>query len=149
MKKVQQGFTLIELMIVVAIVGILAAVALPAYQDYTARAKIAEPMALMSGIKTDLYESYVAAGTFPAAGSDQETQLEAMIDNSPYANTATYARTAADAATVTMTIEGVNAEANGDTLIFALSAGSNGLAMNCVGGTLDQKFRPNQCRSGT
>jgi type IV pilus assembly protein PilA len=57
MKKIQQGFTLIELMIVVAIIGILAAVALPAYQDYTARAQASEGMSLLGGLKVPLSEA--------------------------------------------------------------------------------------------
>ena len=56
MKKVQQGFTLIELMIVVAIIGILAAVAIPAYQDYTAKAQAAEAGILLDGLKTPMAE---------------------------------------------------------------------------------------------
>jgi len=62
MKRIQQGFTLIELMIVVAIIGILAAVALPAYQDYTIRAKITEGLSLASAIKADMSSSYAADG---------------------------------------------------------------------------------------
>jgi len=60
MKKVQQGFTLIELMIVVAIIGILAAVAIPAYQDYTVRAKVTEGLVLASSAKTAIAEGYQA-----------------------------------------------------------------------------------------
>ena len=62
MKRVQQGFTLIELMIVVAIIGILAAIALPAYQDYTVRAKVSEMMLAASGMKTDIAEYFQAKG---------------------------------------------------------------------------------------
>jgi type IV pilus assembly protein PilA len=62
MKKMQKGFTLIELMIVVAIIGILAAVALPAYQDYTVRAKVSELMLSASSAKTCITESYQGAG---------------------------------------------------------------------------------------
>ena len=68
MKKIQQGFTLIELMIVVAIIGILAAVALPAYQDYTARAQTSEGMSLLGGLKVPLAEA-LTSNTLPLACS--------------------------------------------------------------------------------
>jgi len=64
MKKVQQGFTLIELMIVVAIIGILAAIALPAYQDYIARAQTSEALSLGDGLKTVIGEAYANNGSF-------------------------------------------------------------------------------------
>ena len=66
MKKIQQGFTLIELMIVVAIIGILAAIAIPAYSDYTERAKVSELVTLGSACKASVSEYYQAQGIFPA-----------------------------------------------------------------------------------
>jgi len=71
MKRMQQGLTLIELMIVIAIIGVLAAVALPAYQDYTVKAKMAEVMLAASGCKTSISEAYQTAanGSSPAANA--------------------------------------------------------------------------------
>ncbi|WP_305857784.1 pilin [Balneatrix alpica] len=63
----QQGFTLIELMIVVAIIGILAAVAIPAYQDYTARAQVTEAMATAGAVKSAIAEHHSSQGAYPAA----------------------------------------------------------------------------------
>nr|WP_176704181.1 pilin [Pseudomonas sp.]QBM91803.1 fimbrial protein, PilE, type IV pilin [Pseudomonas sp.] len=69
MKKVQQGFTLIELMIVVAIIGILAAVAIPAYQDYTVRAKVTEVVMAASASKANIAEMYQVNNALPTAAN--------------------------------------------------------------------------------
>ena len=69
MKKVQQGFTLIELMIVVAIIGILAAIAIPAYQDYTIRAQVSEGLNLSGGAKAAVTEYFMDRGTLPTTNA--------------------------------------------------------------------------------
>ena len=66
MRRVQKGFTLIELMIVVAIIGILAAIAIPAYQDYTIRAQVSEGLSLASSVKASTSEFFADRGTWPA-----------------------------------------------------------------------------------
>jgi type IV pilus assembly protein PilA len=68
-KAIQKGFTLIELMIVVAIIGILAAIAIPAYQDYTIRAQVTEGLNLMSDLKAGVAEWFAQEGTWPADGT--------------------------------------------------------------------------------
>ena len=69
MKRIQQGFTLIELMIVVAIIGILAAIAIPQYQNYTGRAQLSDAIIIASGVKTAVAEYYQTNGSFTGASS--------------------------------------------------------------------------------
>lgn len=74
----QSGFTLIELMIVVAIIGILAAIALPAYQNYTARAQASEALTATAGIRADLAVFFSEEGDFPESPSDVHTDIDAL-----------------------------------------------------------------------
>lgn len=146
MKK-QQGFTLIELMIVVAIIGILAAIAIPAYQDYTVRAKVSEIVGIAAASKTAVYDHFVSKGSMPTENTDAVvTDQKANLDDSSYATSATYTRTSSSVSQFQITTEGLTSSANGKTMIFVLTASDTGLKMDCTGGDLQDKYRPGQCR---
>ncbi|HGH6930577.1 TPA: pilin [Neisseria meningitidis] len=106
MNTLQKGFTLIELMIVIAIVGILAAVALPAYQDYTARAQVSEAILLAEGQKSAVTEYYLNHGEWPANNSSAGVATSANIKGK-YVQSVTVAN---GVITATMLSTGVNKE---------------------------------------
>src|SRR5512144_1289058 len=109
MNRLQQGFTLIELMIVVAIVGILAAIALPAYQDYVIRSKMSEVTAAIAACKTSVSEYAATKGSFPAdltasGCSSLPTQYVASIDVADNVITGVSANTKAQPGECTLTL---------------------------------------------
>ncbi|HEZ6022960.1 TPA: pilin [Neisseria meningitidis] len=112
MNTLQKGFTLIELMIVIAIVGILAAVALPAYQDYTARAQVSEAILLAEGQKSAVTEYYLNHGTWPGDNSSAGVATSSEIKGK-YVKEVTVAN---GVITATMLSSGVNKEIQGKKL---------------------------------
>jgi len=113
MHKVQQGFTLIELMIVVAIIGILAAIAIPAYQDYTIRAQVSEGMTLAASAKAAVVEAYQNSGDAPANRTAAGMSATATDTSGKYVTSVEIAN-----GTITVTYNQADTHANiaGDTL---------------------------------
>ncbi|HED12457.1 MAG TPA: pilin [Gammaproteobacteria bacterium] len=142
--KRQQGFTLIELMIVVAIIGILAAIAIPAYQDYTIRAKVSEGLNLSAAAKTGIAEYYNAQGVFP----DSNTQAGVASAGSIVGTyTSSVAVGNADGK-VTVTYNSTESKIATKTIILAASTANAGsITWTCTGGSLQSQYRPPNCRS--
>jgi type IV pilus assembly protein PilA len=141
MKRVQQGFTLIELMIVVAIVGILAAIALPAYQDYVVRSRVSEAMIFADAAKVTVADNAAGGYAFDK-GWTPPTPTENLLS------------AAVDATNGQITVV-TQAKAGGGSVIFipsapaALAVGvipTDRMSWDCTTGTLLAKYRPGQCR---
>ena len=147
MKRIQQGFTLIELMIVVAIIGILAAVALPAYQDYTVRAKVSEIMIAASAMKNSVAEFYQTRNRMPDSGS-----IGTVSQNSAYVSTVSYAYTSDTVGVITALaqnqattalptdVKGTNIQLTGT------GSPTTGVVSWSCAGTVPAKYRPASCK---
>ena len=156
MKRVQQGFTLIELMIVVAIIGILAAVALPAYQQYTKKAKMSEVILAASGCRTGITEVYQSMSGTSGPGADQ-WGCESASQVSKYVKSIS---TSTDGV-ITVTATGISAgDIDDKTIVMtpysdaaattpmkvATDAGKQVAAWTCKAGTVDPKYLPGSCK---
>lgn len=153
-KQVQKGFTLIELMIVVAIIGILAAVAIPAYQDYIARAQVTEAINLMGGVKTPVAEFYADRGTWPTTTEFQQlvtTRSGKYVNDvvpqtngaSSFQVTATFKATGVSAGLVSTDM--VLATANGQEW-FCDNSGISNVGASFPGTETPAQYRPAACK---
>ena len=133
MKQIQKGFTLIELMIVVAIIGILAAVALPAYQDYTVRAKVSELILQASGFRTSISEKAQVDGTLASAGTGLTVNIVGKVTGGSVSNTST------------IVINGTQASVGAAVTLTMTPTFTGGtLTWSCAG--IPSKYFPASCR---
>lgn len=143
MKKVQQGFTLIELMIVVAIIGILAAIAIPAYQDYTIRAQVSEGLSLSGGAKAAVTEYYQDRGTLPGTNAVAGLPAAGTISGN-YVGSVTVG--ANGVVTVAYTGAQAHAQINGDSITLSPTTTAGSVNWTCASTTIADNHLPAACR---
>ena len=149
-KQLQKGFTLIELMIVVAIIGILASIALPAYQTYVAKSNITSIQASAAAGKTEVWQHYIDNGAMAVPSATVTPGLFAVMDSAlPGGSTTAFAVAdvnggTANSLTATVTLQGINGNVNTDTISFAYVDNGDSLQFICTS-SIDAKYLPNQC----
>lgn len=150
MKNLQKGFTLIELMIVVAIIAILAAIAIPAYQNYLIRAQVSEGAVLADGMKTPLAEYYSNHGAFPQSASNASIGLPAAAGSVSGKYVSQTAFTSTGLVEATFGTGAVNSAITGELFVLSPIVSGGSIAWSCtntsVSNQVPPKYMPASCR---
>jgi type IV pilus assembly protein PilA len=151
MPKVQHGFTLIELMIVVAIIGVLASIAVPQYQNYTARAQVSEALNVLTGVKSELGERYALEGSFGTGNLLNQSELVSQtqyIDSIDY-----YPTNGGDGVDIGIRMKNaapVSKAIRNNRFRIEVRAGEGSITWRCMPAQqqpLEAKYLPGSCRS--
>jgi type IV pilus assembly protein PilA len=145
LKHTQQGFTLIELMIVVAIIGILAAIAVPAYQDYMVRAKVSEAILRLDEVKTAVSDYFAYHGTF---GSATSVGFNTGATGK-YVNGVTCGSSGSNCGQITLTLNSTSelgAAAGATIQLSSISTANGVITWKCQAGSIPIKYLPGSCK---
>lgn len=134
----KNGFTLIELMIVVAILGILLAIAIPAYSVYTTRTKVSEGLVIAGPLKQAVSETFLSSGTFP----NDSSEAGVVPSSSQYVSLAEIGPNGV----ITVTYQNISSDVDGATITMVPTGSATEVTWDCAGGSVDPSYRPARCR---
>ncbi len=137
----QRGFTLIELMVVVGVLGILTSIALPVYQDYAIRSKVAEGLQLVTAAKLAVSENWNVEGTLPSSNTNAGMAAPEQINGDYVSSVAV-----GSSGTIVVTFSANEPAIDGKTLSLTPDTGAGAVKWSCVGSTIQSRYLPSQCR---
>lgn len=134
-------------MIVVAIVGILAALAIPSYQDYVIRVRLVEATQFSGSAKIYIWEEYFTGARMPPSTSNAADTVESMMLSSDFVSAASYNRVNRDTATLDVSFANIGGAAENKTIVYTFSTNGESIELDCKGGNMPDIYRSATCKS--